>query len=75
VVTSDTGFFAIALYVPDATARVLSQNGSLGRLIGSAVPELDFLPPPWWEDSHTVRLGVVQAESTGVQDEENRVTD
>ena len=75
MVTNDTGLFAIALYVPDASARALSQNGSLGRIIASAVPELDFLPPPWWEDSHTVRLGVMQAESTGVQDEESRATD
>ena len=52
----------MALYVPDATVRAMSENGSLGPVILDGVPELDFLPPPWWEnstpsgwDSHSLR--------------------
>jgi len=52
----------MALYVPDATVRAMSENGSLGPVILDGVPELDFLPPPWWENSHTVRLGLTQPE-------------
>lgn len=52
---------AIALYVPDTIASALGENAVVERLICSGVPELDFLPPPWWEQSHTVRLGPLQA--------------
>lgn len=68
--TSESGLFAIALYVPDATARALSETSRLQRIILNGVPELDFLPPPWWEDSHTVRLGLMQSESAEPQSHE-----
>lgn len=49
---------AITLYVPDATAKELTEDGTLLRVILDGVPELDFLRPGWWEHSHTVRFGV-----------------
>jgi len=59
--TIDPGSFAIALYVPDTTALVLNSAPGFGRVILDGIPELDFLPPPWWEESHTVRLALVEA--------------
>ena len=50
--------FEITLYVPDGTLRFLDRNQAFGQLFVTGIPELDFLPPPWWEDSHTVRLGL-----------------
>jgi hypothetical protein len=68
--TSEPLQLTIVLYVPDATVRSFSESGSLERVVSDGVPELDFLPPPWWEDSHTVRLGLIQTEGAVVQDEE-----
>lgn len=67
MVTHDPALFAITLYVPDATVFRLSDMGSLQRILKSGVPELDFLPPPWWEESHTVRLGLAQNGGTNVK--------
>ncbi|MCI0748443.1 MAG: hypothetical protein L0Y58_23805 [Verrucomicrobia subdivision 3 bacterium] len=51
--------FAIALFVPDAIVAGLNADRA-SRALQSGVPELDFIPPPWWEESHTVRLGLVE---------------
>ena len=58
--TSEPELFAITLYVPDATAGSLGKSGVIRQMILRGVPELDFVPPPWWEVSHTVRLGLAQ---------------
>ncbi len=63
--TSEPDSFAIALYVPDAVVRALQRSDLLQRAVLDGIPELDFLPTPWWEDSHTVRLGLMQSESAG----------
>jgi hypothetical protein len=56
------GMFAIALYVPDGSIRELNQAEMCQRAILTGIPELDFVPPPWWEHSHTVRLGLAQTD-------------
>ena len=61
---SDSPPFAITLYVPDATLLALSGDDGLRGLILDGIPELDFLPPPWWEGSHAVRLGLITAQGT-----------
>jgi hypothetical protein len=61
--STDTGLFAIALYVPDLTLKTLKSDDGLRGLIVDGVHELDFLPPPWWERSHTARLGLMYDES------------
>jgi hypothetical protein len=58
---------AIALYVPDATVQAVNEGGALRGLILDGVPELDFLPPPWWEGSHTFRLGPVETVGIGAR--------
>jgi hypothetical protein len=58
MLTNRQGLFAIALYVPDQEVEMLSDAEMSNRAILTGVPDLDFLPPPWWERSHTVRLGV-----------------
>jgi hypothetical protein len=58
---SDSPQFAITLYVPDATLRTLGGDNGLRGLILDGIPELGFLPPPWWEGSHAVRLGLAPA--------------
>ena len=55
----DTGLLAITLYVPDAAVRALKEDTQLRALILDGVPDLDFIPPPWWEGSHAVRLGLI----------------
>jgi hypothetical protein len=49
------------LYVPDAIVRTLGEDGFLHYLILDGLPELDFLPPPWWENSHTAKLGLIES--------------
>ena len=58
--TSEPGLFSITLYVPDAIAGALGKCGVIRQSILTGVPELDFVPPPWWEESHTVRLGLAR---------------
>lgn len=60
----DSPQLTIMLYVPDAMLRALDPNQTLCRLIAKGVPELDFVPPPWWEHSHTLRLGPAQADAS-----------
>lgn len=48
--------FAHALYVPDEWVRALRDLGTVGRFVFDKELELDFIPPPWWEDSHTAKL-------------------
>lgn len=55
----DNERFAIALYVPDATAQALKEKPGLRRLILDGAGALDFITPAWWESSRTVRLLVI----------------
>lgn len=57
--SNNPGPFAITLYVPDGVMTAFATPGDGRQMIPSELPELDFLPPPWWEGSHTVRLGLV----------------
>jgi len=56
---SEAPGFAITLFVPDATLRALNSRGGVPAMVGGGDPELGFLPPPWWEVSHTVSLGLI----------------
>jgi hypothetical protein len=58
---NDPGPFAIALYIPDPIAKRLKENDTSQSVLLDRVPELDFLPPPWWEKSHTASLGLVRS--------------
>ncbi len=51
----------IMLFVPDQISSRLSRAEVAGSEILSNHPELSFLPPPWWEVSHTVKLGLASS--------------
>ena len=67
---TDSPQFAITLCVPDGTIRKLNDCGGLRGVILDGLPELDFLPPPWWEGSHTARLGLIQVQGASPRERE-----
>jgi hypothetical protein len=53
----DSTDLSIALYVPDATMRKFVEDRTLVALVLEGIADLDFIPPAWWERSHTAALG------------------
>jgi hypothetical protein len=53
----DSTDLSIALYVPDGTMRKFVEDRSLVALVLEGIADLDFIPPAWWERSHTAALG------------------
>jgi hypothetical protein len=56
---------AIALFIPDQTLQTLQPNTLFRFLEVEGPVELDFLPPPWWESSHAVHLGLFPPQPWG----------
>lgn len=58
---------ALQLYVPDETIALLTAERYLKRMMRSSVPELGFIPPPWWEQSHVIGVGVMPLKKEDLQ--------
>ena len=65
----EAGTLVITLYVPDGTARMLSDGVKFQQIIIYGSPELDFLLPGWWEGCHTARLGPLSHSGVGADED------
>lgn len=59
--SSHSEAFAIALFVPDSAMRALEAKSQRSGIMPGDFSDLDFLPPAWWELSHTAKLGLVSS--------------
>jgi len=67
----ETGTLVITLYVPDATALMLSGGTWYQEVILTGSPLVDFVLPGWWEGAHTARLGPLSHAGVGAEEAES----